>query len=139
MTPSKQTIAEQLAMAVSQLQEQRTGYAPESVTVVLSEDTLVITLHGALTPAERALSKTLEGAAKVQDFHRQLFAASSKEINAEIKRITSVDVKEAATEVEPKIQATQHAFASGTMVQFFRLADKIPAQSWSSETFPVIP
>ena len=44
------------------------------MTVVLSDTTLVITLHGALSPLERALAKTPDGAAQVQEFHRQLFA-----------------------------------------------------------------
>ena len=48
-----------------------------SVTVVLSEDTLVITLHGALSPAEKALAQSPAGAAQVQEFHRQLFANSA--------------------------------------------------------------
>ena len=52
----------------------RTGHVPKSVTVVLSESTLVITLHGALSPAEKALAKSPAGAAQVQEFHRQLFA-----------------------------------------------------------------
>ena len=39
------TMAERVAQAVSVFQEQRTGYSPKAVTVVLSDDTLVVTLH----------------------------------------------------------------------------------------------
>jgi uncharacterized protein YbcI len=46
------------------------------VTVVLSDDTLVVTLHEALSPAEKALACTPEGAVQVQEFHRQLFKSS---------------------------------------------------------------
>jgi uncharacterized protein YbcI len=49
------TVAYQVLQAVSAFEQQRTGRGPESVTVVLSEETLVITLHGALTPAKQAL------------------------------------------------------------------------------------
>ena len=42
------TMAQQIAQAVSAFQQRRTGYAPKAVTVVLSEDTLVVTLHEAL-------------------------------------------------------------------------------------------
>jgi hypothetical protein len=40
-------MAQQVALAASALQRQRTGHTPKTVTVVLSGDTLVITLHGA--------------------------------------------------------------------------------------------
>src|ERR1041385_5148275 len=93
-------IAEQLARLASRLQEQRTGHLPAAVTVVLGEDTLVVTLHDALTPAEKALAKSPEGAAQVQEFHRQLFANSSDAMRQEIMRITGRQVREAAADGE---------------------------------------
>jgi uncharacterized protein YbcI len=57
MDQSTSSMAQQVAQAASTFQEQRTGHAPKAVTVVLSEDTLVITLHEALSPAEKALAK----------------------------------------------------------------------------------
>ena len=82
------TMAQQVAQAISVYQEQRTGYPPKAVTVVLSDDTLVVTLHEALSPAEKALSHTPEGAAQVQEFHRQLFHDSVDTLREEIRRIT---------------------------------------------------
>ena len=91
------------------------------MTVVLGEDTLVITLHGALSPAEKVLAQSAAGAAQVQEFYRQLFANSSDTFRQEIKRITGGDVREAAAEVEPATGAVVHAFTTGTMVQVFHL------------------
>ena len=125
------TMAQQVALAASDFQQKRTGYAPRAVTVVLSEDTLVVTLHGALTPAEEALARSPEGAAQVQEFHRQLFAHSSELLRQEIKRITGVAVREAAAEVETTTGAVVHAFTSGTMVQVFQLAQGILADTWN--------
>ena len=93
------TMAQQVAQAISVFQEQRTGYRPKAVTVVLSDDTLVVTLHEALSPAERALSRNPEGAAQVQEYHRQLFKDSVGLLRQEIKRITGVAVGEAAAEM----------------------------------------
>jgi len=121
MNNASQTVAEQIAEMASALQQQRTGHAPRAVTVVLSEDTLVVTLHDALSLAERSLARTLEGAAQVQEFHRQLFASCTDEMRAEIKRITGRDVREASAEVEPASGAVVHAFTSGAMVQVFLL------------------
>ena len=55
------TMAQQVAQAISEFQERRTGYPPKAVTVVLSDDTLVVTLHEALSPAEKALAATHGG------------------------------------------------------------------------------
>ena len=66
-------MAQQIAKRRSQFEKQSTGHSPKAVTVVLSEDTLVITMYDALTPAEKALATSAAGAAKVQEFHRQLF------------------------------------------------------------------
>ncbi len=124
------TMAEQVARAVRVFQEQRTGYAPKAVTVALSDDTLVVTLHEALSPAEKALSRTAEGAIQVQEYHRQLFRDSVDLLREEIKRITGVAVGEAATEVETTTGAIVHAFTTGTMVQVFQLAGSISMDAW---------
>ena len=50
------TVARQLGQAVRDFEQRRTGRLPKSVTVVLNENTLAITLHGALSPAEKALA-----------------------------------------------------------------------------------
>jgi uncharacterized protein YbcI len=125
MDATNSKIAAQLAEVASRLQEQRTGHAPKAVTVVLSEDTLVVTMHEALTPAEKALVQSPAGAAKVQEFHRQLFSTSSKTLREEIARITGRVVREAAAEVEPATGAVLHAFTTGTMVQIFLLEPKV--------------
>ena len=125
------TMAQQVAQAISAFQEQRTGYPPKAVTVVLSDDTLVVTLHEALSPAEMAVARTPEGTAQVQEFHRQLFKSSVDLLREEIKRITGIAVGEAAAEVEATTGAMVHAFTTGTMVQVFQLAGTISADAWN--------
>ena len=128
------TMAEQVAQAARDFQQERTGHVPKAVTVVLSEETLVITLHEALTPVERALAKSPAGAAKVQEFHRQLFAHSADCLRSEIKRITGVEVREATAEVETTTGTVVQVFTSGTMVQVFQLAQGIPADTWNGKS-----
>ena len=124
MVLANPSMAQQVAEAATTFQLQRTGHAPRAVTVVLSEDTLVITLHGALSPAEKGLAQTPAGAAQVQEFHRQLFNDSLGSLRREIKRITGVEVQEAAAEVEATTGTVVHAFTTGTMVQVFLLSPK---------------
>jgi uncharacterized protein YbcI len=133
MEKSPLTLAQQIAEVASALQQQRTGHAPKAVTVVLGEDTLVVTLHEALTPAEKALAQTPAGAAQVQEFHRQLFVNSSDSMRQEIKRITGRDVREAAAEVETATGTVVHAFTTGAMVQVFLLAKRPSADPGSAE------
>ena len=131
MVKAKLNVAQQVARAARACQQERTGHLCKAVTVVLGEDTLVVTLHEALTPAEKALAQSPEGAARVQEFHRQLFAASCDALRQEIKRITGVAVREAAAEVETTTGAVVQVFTTGTMVQVFQLAQSVPADTWS--------
>ena len=122
MDKSNSTMAKQIATAACDFEQRRTGHAPRSVTAVLSEETLVITLHGALSPAETALAKKPAGAAQVQEFHRQLFTSSCGSLRREIAKIMGLDVRDATSEVATK---------TGTVVQVFLLAGSVPAGTWN--------
>ena len=131
MSQSTTTRAQQIAKAARAFEEQRTGQKPDAVNVVLSEDTLVITLHGSLSPAEKALAKSPEGAALVREYHRELFHNSSGSLRQEIKRITGVEVREASVEVETTGGAVVQSLGTGAVVQVFLLARSVPAEAWS--------
>jgi uncharacterized protein YbcI len=131
MLKTNPTMAQQIAEAAIGFEKRRNGHVPDAATVVLSEDTLVISLHGALSPAEKALARTPAGAVQVQEFHRQLFDSSSASLRQEIERITGVAVREATAEVETTTGTVIHVFTSGTMVQVFLLARSLPAETWS--------
>ena len=134
MDKPKSTMAKQIAQAAIAFEQRRTGnHVPKSVTVVLSEGTLVITLHDALSPAERVLAKSPAGAAQMQEFHRQLFANSSDSLRQEIKRITGMEVREATTEIEPASGAVVQAFTTGSVVQVFLLAGNAPTEVWTEK------
>ena len=126
------TMAQQIAHAAGVLEQQRTGLGPKSVTVVQGDGTLVVTLHGALSPAEQALAKSPAGAAQVQEFHRELFASASDALRQEIKRITGVEVREAAAEVEPTTGTVVAVFTTGTVVHVYLLARSIPTDTWNA-------
>ena len=132
MDNSKGSMAEQIGHAAKAFEQERTGHAPTSVMVVLSDDALVITLHGSLSEAEKALAKDPDGAAKVQEFHRQLFATAAGTLRQDIERITGVMVREASEEIEPSTATVMKVFASGTMVQVFLLADSVATDVYRS-------
>ena len=132
MIDNKANMAQQIAQAAIAFEQGRTGHLPQSVAVVLSENTVMITLHDALSPAEKDLAKSPEGAVQVQEFHRLLFQNAAETLRQEIKRITGVEVREAAAEIEPTTGTIVHAFTTGTVVQLFLLARDVPAETWSS-------
>src|SRR5271154_892568 len=136
MLKSDPTMAQQIARAAIAFEKKRTGHTPKSVTVVMSDNTLMITLHGALSPAEIALAKSKVGAAQVQEFHRQLFTSAADSLREEIKRITGVEVREATAEVEPTTGTVVQAFTTGTVVQVYLLAGELPSETWSGSGSP---
>ena len=127
MDKSHLTKAQQIGQAASAFEHRRTGHQPRSVNVVLNEDTLVITLHDALSPAEKALAKSVAGAAQLQEFHRQLFSNSAHSMRNEIKRITGVEVREGKAQIETMTGGVMQLFATGTVVQVFQLAGSVAA------------
>jgi uncharacterized protein YbcI len=131
MDKPSSSMARRIAEAASAFQELRTGHVPQAVSVVLSANTLVITMHEALSPAEKALSKSPAGATQVQEFHRQLFANDCDSLKQEIKKITGVEVCESTAEVETTTGAVVQVFTTGTMVQVFLLAHSVSADAWN--------
>lgn len=121
MGQSDPTKAQQITRAVIDFERRSTGRLPRSIAVVLSEDTLVVTLHGTFSRAEAALAKSPEGASRLREFHQQLFSVASQSLRQEIRGITGVEVREATAEVET---------STGTVVQVFSLAQVVPADTW---------
>jgi uncharacterized protein YbcI len=132
MNKPESSMAQQVAQAVMNFQLKTTGHASKAVTVVLNENTLVITLHEALSPAEKEMVKTPEGVAKVQEYHRQLFTNSSRSLRKEIRRITGMEVREASAEVEASTGTVVCAFASDIVVQVFQLDQGILPDTWNN-------
>jgi uncharacterized protein YbcI len=131
MEQPSSTMAQRIARTAIAFERRRTGRSPSKVTVVLTNDTLVITLPGILSPAEKALAKNSAGAAEVAEVHHQLFANSSDALLEEIKRITGYGVREATAEIETSSGTGLKVFPTGTEVQVFRLAGNVPTDTWS--------
>jgi uncharacterized protein YbcI len=125
------SVAHQIADAASAFEQKRTGLFPSAVTVVLSAETLVITLHGALSRAEQSIAKTPEGAAQMREFHRLLFATSSEPLCQEIKRITGAEVCQADPGIPSAAATVVPFFTIGAIVQVFLLSHKLPTETWS--------
>lgn len=111
-------MAEQIAQVVTAYQQQWTSHEPDSVSVVLSGETVLVTQNGALPPTDHATAQSQEDAAKVQESLGQFFVDAGDTLRQEIKRITGMEVREATAVVQ--------VFTSGTIVQVFLLSGKVP-------------
>jgi uncharacterized protein YbcI len=121
------SMSQQIAQAAIAFEETRLGRRPTSVTVVLGGDTLVITMHGVLTLAEKALAATSAGVRQLQVFHQELFQLCSDPLRRELTRITGLEL----CETDPaRATAAVQVFAVGTVVQVFLLAGRLPADVW---------
>ncbi|MBI3466940.1 MAG: DUF2294 family protein [Planctomycetes bacterium] len=115
-------MAKQIGQAASDYEYERTGHRPTSVTVVLTGDTLVVSLPGVMSRVEMDLAKNPAGAACVREFHRQVFANSCGPLRQAIESVTGVKVREGRSELWTE---------TGKVVQMFLLADSVTAGTWS--------
>ena len=118
------SMAQQIAQTAIAFEKLRLGRYPTSATVVIGGDTLVVTMHGVLTSAEKTLATTPAGAAQLQDYHQNLFQLSSDPLRKEIKRITGLEICEDA---KNKATAAVQVFSDGTVVDVFLLDGHLPA------------
>jgi uncharacterized protein YbcI len=121
------SMAQQIAKTAIAFEKQRLGRKPTSATVVQGGDTLVITMHGVLSPAEKVLFASSAGATQLQDFHQKLFQESSEPLGREIERITGLKI---CQDAENKASAAVQVFSGGTVVQVFLLDGRLPAECW---------
>lgn len=125
MTEFDATITQQIAEVANDFQEPRTGRAHIVVTAVLSDEALVVTLHEALRPAEKALDWTPQGTPQVQEFHERLFTNSPESMRPVNTPITDRHGRGAATEIESAMGTVVHALTNGAMVQVLRLVPNV--------------
>jgi uncharacterized protein YbcI len=109
----KSNMAQQIARAAVAFVCQRTGRAPGSVVVAQTDETLVITLHNILAPAERPQSRQLEKTSKQYELYRELFAESSGWLRREVSRITELQVLAVTAAVEAATGAVVVVLTTG--------------------------
>jgi uncharacterized protein YbcI len=127
MDKSKGSIGQKIVRAARACEKRQTKQGRKWVVVFMNEDTIVIALHGFLTAAEKVLAHSPAGAAKVREFHRQLFANASATLPRRIKSITGMDVRGTAAEIEPMTGSVVRILTTGTVAEKFLLAPAGPA------------
>jgi uncharacterized protein YbcI len=124
MVDPNKLMAQQVARAACDFQRQRTGYAPDSVIVIVGGDTLAVKLPTALSRSEKARAQTTAGAAEVQEFHRRSFSNSSEPLRQSIKQITGVEIREVTAEVATNTDIAVLGLTSGAAVEVFLITNR---------------
>jgi uncharacterized protein YbcI len=119
MDQTQSSISQKIAQAATAFEARRTRHGRKWVAVFLNEDTIVIALHGCLTAAEKALSQSPAGAARVRAFHQQLFANASVILFRKIERITGMEVRDTSAEIEPTSGSVVHVLTTDTLAVEF--------------------
>ena len=125
------TLAYRLAEAAVSFQRKASGQACRFATVALTNDTVVITLHGALSKAEMALARSPAGDAQVREFHQQLFLTSCEPLRQEINSLLGVPVREAAVEVETMSGTLIQVFSTGEIGTPLQPVDTLAIETWN--------
>jgi uncharacterized protein YbcI len=116
---SRQNIGLPVARAARASERRRATPGREWVAVFMNEDTIVIALHGSLTDAERALTRTPAGNARVRAFHRQLFADVADTLRQQIRSITGMEVRGTTVEIDLTTGTVMHVLTTDTVLAEF--------------------
>lgn len=128
--------AERVARSVMEFELDREGHLPRHVTVILSHQTVVITLEGALSLIEQSLARNADGAAHVEDFHRHLFTRPPMELWKKICEITNQPESGEDSGEEAPPNTCVRVFANGTVVHVLLLKNPVPTSAWSGSWSP---
>jgi len=106
-------LKERIAQTILRFEKDRLGLAPQSVTVDLSPQTVIVTLREACPPAERQYAAVGDGRALLERLYRELFEAVRKDLEALISRMVGSGVRTSQLIIDP---------ASGNGLIVFALA-----------------
>jgi uncharacterized protein YbcI len=128
----REMIGQRIARAARVSERRQSMHWRDWVAVFLNEDTIVVALHGFLTDGEKAQLQSLAGAARVREFHQQLFANDSAILFQRIKRLTGMEVRNATVEFELMTGCVVHLITTDMLGEEFLFAIDAPVESrWS--------
>lgn len=111
------------------------------LVVFLNEDTIVIALHGSLTPAETASAREPAGARQVCAFHDRMFATKAAEpLLRKINALTGLFSRHTSAAVDLETGSVVQLFTSATAGKDFLLPRTTvfgpPASRGQAAVFP---
>jgi uncharacterized protein YbcI len=120
-------VARRVAHAVGGFEHRLLGRVPSSVTVVVKDDSMVLTVCETFSPMERRLARTDEGRERLRAFHRFLFSATRDAFREHVREHTGIDLCGALAHVDADAGSIFKTFTTGADIECFLLGDALPA------------
>lgn len=115
-------MARRVARAACDFDQRLTGRVAQFVTAVLTDDTLVVSIHGVLSPSEHRRAASRSGAAEVREQHCRQLADSLGALRQHIKQAIGLDVCGATAEIEGASGLLVKTFTTSTGVALYLAA-----------------
>jgi len=95
-------LRQQITEAVSDFQKAQMAVSCESVAVDFHDETLVVTLTGTTSPAERNYARDPRARELLERFYHQLFEVIKPILEAKIQEITRRQVRRSQLNIDPE-------------------------------------
>ena len=122
-----QHLARQVARAIGCFEHALLGRVPRSVTVVVRDDGLVVTLHESFSPLERRLAATDGADCRIEDFHHDMFDSSRDALLQHVRQRTGVALDAGLVHVDAATGSILKTFTTDPSVELFLLGQGLPA------------
>lgn len=102
MKRTKGQVEAQISESMISFEKKYMGRGPEEIKTYIIKDMVFVRLKGVLTPAERQLAKTSEGAELIKKARRKLLEGARSFLETIIFEITRCKVKSLHTDISTK-------------------------------------
>lgn len=119
-------LARQVAQAAGTFENMLLHRVPKSVSVVASEEWMVVHLQEEFDSVERRLATAGDGRQRVEEFHRFLFESSLESLRSHVRRATGVMLRGAVAHVDTDTCMVLKTFSTHPSVDLFVLGNSVP-------------
>ena len=125
--PPDARLARQVAHATGTFEHLLLGRAPASVTVVVHDGWLVVSLHEPFSTFEWRLAADEHGAERIREFHERLFDRALDALVGHVRHCTGVTLRGALAHVDTATGSVLKTFTTASAVDLFLLGRGLPA------------
>jgi len=121
-------LKEKIVEAVSHFERDQMSIIPESISINFHPRSLMVSLMGNLSPAEKSYARDARGSRLLEKFYRELFNAAKPVLEKEVAGILGRSAQRCSLSIDPE---------SGGMVILFSFSDDLPPREIQGESGPV--
>jgi hypothetical protein len=124
---SLQRLSRRIAQAAGSFEHLLMHRAPASITIVATDQSLVLTIHEPFSPAERRLAADGgSGLSRVAEYHRSLFDNSLDALCRHVRLLSGVELHGAAIHVDARTGSVLKTLTTKAAVDTFVFGEGVP-------------